>query len=57
MTFMDDVLEYMKKHGIPLTREKYLEMAYLGRPPALCAEEEAELPEEFQQNVEDKSDA
>lgn len=49
---MDDcALAYMRKHGVPLTRKKYLEMAYLGRPPAeLSAEEDAELPEEFQLN-------
>jgi len=46
---MDWILEYMKKHNKPLTREKYLELAYLGDPPAeLSAEEEAELPEQFQ---------
>lgn len=39
----------MKKHGKPLTREKYLELAYLGDPPEeLSAEEEGGLPEEFQ---------
>jgi hypothetical protein len=48
---MDHVLDYMKKNNLPLTREKYLEMAYLGNPPAeLDAEEEAELPREFQKN-------
>lgn len=45
----DIVLNYMKKYGLPLTREKYLEMAYLGKPPTqLSAEEEAEIPEQFQ---------
>jgi hypothetical protein len=43
------VLEYMKKHNVPLTRDKYLELAYFGNPPEeLSAEQEAELPEEFQ---------
>jgi len=46
---MDAVLDYMKEHNLPLTREKYLELAYFGNPPEqLSAEEEAELPEEFQ---------
>ena len=46
---MDYVLEWMKKNNLPLTREKYLEMAYLGNPPAeLSVEEELMLPEEFQ---------
>jgi hypothetical protein len=48
---MDHVLEYMKKNNLPLTREKYLEMAYLGNPPEeLGPEEEAELPREFQKH-------
>jgi hypothetical protein len=42
-------VEYMKKNGVPLTRENYLDYAYLGNPPAqLSAEEEAELPEGLQ---------
>ncbi len=45
----DCVLDYMKKHDVPMTRENYLELAYLGNPPSsLSAEEESELPEEFQ---------
>ena len=45
---VNHTLEYMKKNGVPLTRENYLDYAYLGNPPAqLSAEEEAELPEEF----------
>jgi hypothetical protein len=44
---MDIVLEHMKKHNIPLTRENYLALAYLGDPPdELGAEEEAEIPDE-----------
>jgi len=51
---MDGVLRFMKEHNIPLTRENYLDVAYLGNPPGeLSAEEEAELPEEFQQHSED----
>jgi len=46
---MDHVLEYMKKNKVPLTREDYLDYAYLGNPPEeLSSEEEASLPEEFQ---------
>jgi hypothetical protein len=45
----DYVLEYMKEHGIPLTRENYLNEAYMGEPPEeLGPELEAELPEQFQ---------
>jgi len=46
-TAVSIVLDYMKKHNIPLTRENYLEIAYLGDPPEeLGAEEEAEIPHE-----------
>jgi hypothetical protein len=46
---MDHVLAYMKKNNVPLTREDYLDFAYLGNPPEeLGVEEEAQLPEEFQ---------
>ena len=46
---MDGVLRFMKQHDIPLTRENYMDVAYLGNPPKeLSAEEEAELPEQFQ---------
>jgi hypothetical protein len=46
---MDHIKEYLKKKNKPLTREKYLEIAYLGNPPAeLTAEQEAELPKELQ---------
>jgi hypothetical protein len=45
----DPVVEWLKKKNIPLTRRNYLNVAYLGDPPAeLSAEEEAELPEEIQ---------
>lgn len=46
---INHVLEYMKEQGIPLTRENYLNEAYMGEPPVeLGPEEEVELPEEFQ---------
>jgi hypothetical protein len=45
----DIVLDKMKQSKIPMTRENYLELAYLGNPPEkLDAEQEAELPEQFQ---------
>lgn len=51
----DFVLEKMKEEGIPMTRENYLELAYMGDPPEeLDAEEESMLPEEFQKS--EKSD-
>ena len=46
---MDPLLEHMKAQGIPLTREKYLELAYpLGAPEPLPAELEQALPLELQ---------
>ena len=46
---MDPTLDMMKLHGIPETRENYLHLAYLGNPPdELCAEQELELPRQFQ---------
>lgn len=44
---VDYVLEYMKQHNIPLTRENYLEINYMGNPPdPMPAELEAEIPDE-----------
>ena len=46
---MDYVVEFMKRHDVPLTRDNYLQIAYMGNPPEeLDAEDEAELPEELQ---------
>jgi hypothetical protein len=46
---MSVVLALMKHLGIQVTREKYLELAHLGEPPAeISAEEEADLPEHLQ---------
>lgn len=46
---MDEILRFMEEQNIPATRENYLEVAYMGTPPdELSAEEEAELPEQFQ---------
>ena len=39
------VVELMKFLGIPLTREKYLEMNYLGNPPQeLCPKRKLNCP-------------
>lgn len=47
---IDHVLAYMKKHHYPMNRETYLNLAYMGNPPEeLCAEEEAQIPEQFQE--------
>ena len=42
------ILAVMKCLGLPETREQYLEMAYLERRPYVTAEEDSELPAEFQ---------
>jgi hypothetical protein len=44
----DAVLQYMLKHGIPISRKAYLELAYMGDVPELDAELESELPEIIQ---------
>ena len=45
----DGIKAMMIKYNIPLTRENYLDLAYMGDvPEELSAEEEADLPEEFQ---------
>jgi hypothetical protein len=45
----DGVLALLKRHGIPVTRENYLHLAYMGQPPEeWTAEHEAELPMELQ---------
>ncbi len=42
-------VEVLKHYGDPVTREAYLEAAYLGRPPAVLGSEcESELPESLQ---------
>lgn len=53
----DIVLNKMKKEGVPLTRENYLQFAYFGNPPEeLSAEEEAQLPEQFQKDTDEETD-
>ena len=45
----DDIIEFMLKHDIPITRERYLGIAYPnGLPEDYGFELEAELPEELQ---------
>jgi hypothetical protein len=48
MTHADPVLALMRHYGIPVTRENYLELAYMGDVPELDAESEANLPVEIQ---------
>lgn len=48
---MDYTLNYMKENNIPLTRENYIEINWMGDYKAdepLPAELEAELPKQFQ---------
>ncbi len=41
----DPVLALLHRYNIPVTREAYLQLAYLGEPPEpLSAEQEANLP-------------
>lgn len=37
----------MKTYKVPLTRENYLRIAYLGNPPEMTAELEEQLPDEI----------
>jgi hypothetical protein len=47
-SILHSILHFMHQHNIPLTRENYLDVAYMGTPPEhLDAEEEAELPPQF----------
>ena len=44
----DGTIAWLKKHNYPLTRENYLEVAYLGDVPnPFPAELESMLPEQF----------
>ena len=43
----DGLLKLMRRFNIPITRESYLNLAFMGEPPAeLSAEEEQNLPPE-----------
>ncbi len=45
----DPLVQIMKDHGIPITRENYLDLAYMGEAPEqLGAEQEADLPPSLQ---------
>lgn len=47
----DPLLRHMIKHGVPLTRQNYVGMAYgPGEPDEWTAEHEAMLPRCFQQD-------
>lgn len=44
----DIVLAWMKKEGVPLTRQNYLDLAYMGSPPEeIGGEIEASIPWEI----------
>ena len=44
----DIVLAAMKREGVPLTRENYLHIAYMGNPPEeIGGEIEASIPHEI----------
>jgi hypothetical protein len=51
----DIVLQWMIEKGVPLTRQNYLDMAYLGNPPdEIGGEIEASIPKEIGE-AEDKA--
>lgn len=52
---MDYVLDYMRKRGIPETRENYLKEAYPEGLPEWTAELEANLPEHLQKTLRKES--
>lgn len=57
MPTTDYLLNWMKRHGVPITRAKYLGLAYgEDLPDPWTPEHEAELPEEVR-HVERRSDA
>lgn len=43
----DSVVALMRKFGLPMTREQYIELAFMGESPKLGAEEEVDIPEQF----------
>jgi hypothetical protein len=50
----DGILRHMIRAGVPLTREKWLSMNYLGHPPQpWTSEHEAEVPEPFRRPLHD----
>jgi hypothetical protein len=52
----DPTLAYLKKHNMPLTRENYLQLAFMGNPPddeELDSEFESSLPEAIRKKSEE----
>ncbi len=48
----DPVIELMRLGGVPVTRESYIHVAYMGNPPEpWTAEHEAELPPELRREA------
>ena len=47
-TAVDPLLDLMIKSDIPLTRENYLTLMFMGDPPEWSAEYESEIPEFLQ---------
>jgi hypothetical protein len=49
----DSTVAWLKEHGIPVTRENYLRLQFLGNPPdePLDGEIEAELPRFLQLDI------
>ena len=47
MLEINPTLEFLRKHSLPLTRENYLAVAYLGQVPEVDGEIEAEIPAEI----------
>ena len=47
-TTQNPTLEYLKEHNLPLTRDNYLYVEFMGKPPKeLDAEQEAAIPWEI----------
>lgn len=44
----DPLVVWMQKNNIPLTRDNYIDVAYMGEPPEWDDELEAALPAELQ---------
>jgi hypothetical protein len=50
-TTQNPTLDFLQANGVPLTRENYLAVAYLGNPPN-DAEPDAELPDSDSEDCE-----
>ena len=52
MTANNPLVRLMQRYGIPVTREAYLDLAFLGQAPQpLGSEQEADLPVELQRTA------